>query len=31
VRKMAEFDLVIRGRRVLTRAGEVRRCIAVRD
>jgi allantoinase len=28
---MAEFDLVIRGRRVLTRAGEVRRCVAVRD
>jgi len=28
---MAEFDLVIRGRRVITRAGEVPRCVAVRD
>jgi allantoinase len=28
---MAEFDLVIRGARVITRAGEVPRCIAVRD
>src|SRR6476469_2589459 len=28
---MADFDLVIRGRRVVTRAGEVPRCIAVRD
>ena len=28
---MADFDLVIRGRRVITRAGEVPRCIAVRD
>jgi len=28
---MAEFDLVIRGRRVITRAGEVARCVAVRD
>ena len=28
---MAEFDVVIRGRRVITKAGEVSRCIAVRD
>src|SRR5919107_843718 len=28
---MADFDLVFRGRRVITRAGEVPRCIAVRD
>ena len=28
---MADFDLVLRGRRVITRAGEVPRCIAVRD
>src|SRR5690348_1540179 len=28
---MAEFDLVLRGKRVITRAGEVPRCIAVRD
>ena len=28
---MAEFDLVLRGRRVITRVGEVPRCIAVRD
>src|SRR3954454_22107387 len=28
---MADFDLVIRGKRVITRAGEVPRCIAVRD
>src|SRR6478735_5093917 len=28
---MADFDLVLRGRRVITRAGEVARCIAVRD
>ena len=28
---MAEFDLVIRGRRIITRAGEVPRCVAVRD
>ena len=28
---MADFDLVIRGSRVITRAGEVPRCIAVRD
>ena len=28
---MADFDLVFRGRRVITRAGEVARCIAVRD
>ena len=28
---MTELDLVIRGRRVITRAGEVPRCIAVRD
>jgi allantoinase len=28
---MAEFDLVVRGRRVITRAGEVPRCVAVRD
>ncbi len=28
---MADFDLVVRGRRVVTRAGEVPRCIAVRD
>src|SRR5919204_3702252 len=28
---MAEFDLVVRGRRVVTRAGEVPRCVAVRD
>ncbi len=27
----AEFDLVIRGRRVITRAGEVPRCVGVRD
>jgi allantoinase len=28
---MAEFDLVIRGPRVITRAGEGARCVAVRD
>jgi allantoinase len=28
---MAEFDLVLRGARVVTRAGEVPRCVAVRD
>ena len=28
---MADFDLVFRGRRVITRAGEVPRCVAVRD
>ena len=28
---MAAFDLVLRGKRVITRAGEVPRCIAVRD
>ena len=28
---MADFDLVIRGPRVITKAGEVPRCIAVRD
>src|SRR5690349_7636838 len=28
---MADFDLVLRGRRVITRAGEVARCVAVRD
>src|SRR4051794_32243126 len=28
---MAEFDLVVRGRQVITRAGEVARCVAVRD
>ena len=28
---MADFELVIRGRRVITRAGEVPRCVAVRD
>ena len=28
---MADFDLVIRGKRVITRAGEVPRCIGVRD
>jgi allantoinase len=28
---MAGFDLVVRGRRVITRAGEVARCVAVRD
>ena len=28
---MADFDLVLRGRRVITRAGEVPRCVAVRD
>src|SRR3954467_7842655 len=28
---MADFDLVFRGRRGITRAGEVPRCIAVRD
>ncbi|HWM56322.1 MAG TPA: allantoinase AllB [Pseudonocardia sp.] len=28
---MSEFDLVIRGRRVITKAGEVPRCIGVRD
>ena len=28
---MADFDLVVRGRRVITRAGEVARCVAVRD
>ena len=28
---MAAFDLIIRGRRVITRAGEVPRCVAVRD
>src|SRR3954452_13877175 len=28
---MADFDLVMRGKRVITRAGEVPRCIAVRD
>src|SRR3954451_16804169 len=28
---MADFDLVFRGRRVITRAGEGPRCIAVRD
>ena len=27
---MADFDLVIRGSRVITRAGEVPRCVAVR-
>ena len=31
VDEMADFDLVIRGKRVITRAGEVPRCIAVRD
>ena len=25
---MADFDLVLRGKRVITRAGEVARCIA---
>ena len=28
---MADFDLIIRGKRVITRAGEVPRCVAVRD
>ncbi len=28
---MADFDLVVRGSRIITRAGEVSRCIAVRD
>ena len=28
---MAEYDLVIRGSRIITRAGEVPRCVAVRD
>jgi allantoinase len=28
---VSEFDLVIRGRRVITKAGEVPRCIGVRD
>jgi allantoinase len=28
---MADFDLVFRGGRVITRAGEVARCVAVRD
>jgi allantoinase len=28
---MTDFDLVFRGRRVVTRAGEVARCVAVRD
>jgi allantoinase len=28
---MADFDLVFRGRRVVTRAGEVPRCVGVRD
>jgi allantoinase len=28
---MAEFDLVIRGERIITRAGEVPRCVGVRD
>src|SRR5918995_1566371 len=28
---MAEYDLVIRGPRVITKAGEVPRCVAVRD
>jgi allantoinase len=28
---MNDFDLVLRGRRVITRAGEVARCVAVRD
>jgi allantoinase len=28
---MTEFDLVVRGARVITRAGEVPRCVAVRD
>ena len=28
---MSDFDLVLRGRRVITRAGEVARCVAVRD
>ena len=28
---MADFDLVLRGKRVITRAGEVARCVADRD
>jgi allantoinase len=28
---MSDYDLVIRGRRVITKAGEVPRCVAVRD
>ena len=28
---MAEYDLVVRGARVITKAGEVPRCVGVRD